>query len=313
MKPVAVNSGFTLIEVLAVLFLTALVIGLALDFYVDLSNQSARASEVTREIRRATTLLDRIAHDLERTVLMQRPDDTDPLEHPWLFLAEPRLAENGSDRIKFMARRAAQARGNATQGDVTTVSYVLQSRDDNGAYDLYRWSSPSVPESLDREFPAGDTPGALPLAENLSLFELRFLSEAGDWTQEWDSSQIEESNALPIAVEIKLALAQEALLDTDGFESPEPNAFSRQVMLPLRPLDLAALFDPDDDSDGDADDDEAQGLDPSLTVADCVDESRLRNLDIDIESIRAPASTSPWSEFAGLLCGLPEVKPECCT
>ena len=45
--------GFTLIEVLAVLFLTALVLGVALDFFVDLSNESAHASESTRELRRA--------------------------------------------------------------------------------------------------------------------------------------------------------------------------------------------------------------------------------------------------------------------
>src|SRR5262249_42518817 len=38
------SAGFTLIEVLAVLFLTALVLGVALDFFVDLSNQSAHAT-----------------------------------------------------------------------------------------------------------------------------------------------------------------------------------------------------------------------------------------------------------------------------
>ena len=66
-------AGFTLIEVLAVLFLTALVVGVALDFYVDLSNQSAHAAEVTRDIRRATSLMDRIARDLERAMMVVKP------------------------------------------------------------------------------------------------------------------------------------------------------------------------------------------------------------------------------------------------
>ena len=97
-------GGFTLIEMLAVLFLTALVIGVALDFYVDLSNQSAHASEVTRDVRRATSLLDRVARDLERTLLVVKPAETDPLSHPWVFIAESRLNLDGADRVKFVSR-----------------------------------------------------------------------------------------------------------------------------------------------------------------------------------------------------------------
>ena len=38
------RAGFTLIEVLAVLFLTALVLSAALSFYIDLSNDSPPTS-----------------------------------------------------------------------------------------------------------------------------------------------------------------------------------------------------------------------------------------------------------------------------
>src|SRR5262249_5474086 len=58
------RAGFTLIEVLAVLFLTALLVGTAIGFYIDLSNHSQKATDTTREVRRATTLIDRIASDV---------------------------------------------------------------------------------------------------------------------------------------------------------------------------------------------------------------------------------------------------------
>ena len=66
-------SGFTLIEVMAVIFLTALVLGVALDYYYDLSNASQRAMDRTREVRRATAILDRVARDLQSATLVTKP------------------------------------------------------------------------------------------------------------------------------------------------------------------------------------------------------------------------------------------------
>ena len=96
--------GFTLIEVLGVVLVTALLLGTTVSFYINLSRQATRASEHTRTIRRAGALLDRIAGDLEHTLLVSKPDDLDPLAHPWVFLAEPRLGQTGSDQIKFIRR-----------------------------------------------------------------------------------------------------------------------------------------------------------------------------------------------------------------
>ena len=63
------HAAFTLIEVLAVVLLTGIVISIALSFYLDLSRASNRAAEQTRGTRRAATLLDRIARDFAGTRL----------------------------------------------------------------------------------------------------------------------------------------------------------------------------------------------------------------------------------------------------
>jgi type II secretion system protein J len=236
------RQGFTLIEVLAVLFLTAIVLGVALNFYVDLSNQSHRASEATREVRRATSLLDRLARDFERTMLVQTPAETDPLDHPWLFLAESRYAEQGSDRVKFVARRAADSRSLEAASDLSMVSYQLYPRAQDGDFEIVRWSQPNLPERLELDFPLAEDPGAMVLADGVSRFELRFLDDTGEWVQQWNSTQLlDESSELPRAVEITVALAH---TDPETGDALPSEPYVRRVMLPVRPLDFETLLDP---------------------------------------------------------------------
>jgi type II secretion system protein J len=260
------RAGFTLIEVLAVLFLTALVLGVALNFYIDLSNQSHHASEATREVRRAASLLDRVARDLERAFLVKKPAEADPLTHPWVFVAESQHAERGADRVKFVARRAADRRTREGTSDIAVISYGLRPRALEGDFEILRWSRPDLPEALDRDFPAADDPEALVLADGVSRFELRFLDPEGEWVEEWDSSQLLDSSELPMAVEITVALSS-TNRETGALETSP--AYVRRVMLPVRPLDMETLLDPA--AYAEAAGESAAEEECTLTVADCVD------------------------------------------
>ena len=93
----AAQHGFTLIEVMGVILVTTILLAVAINFFVNLSRQATRASENTREVRRAATILDRIAADLEHAILVSKPAERDPLAHPWVFFAESRYGE-GADR-----------------------------------------------------------------------------------------------------------------------------------------------------------------------------------------------------------------------
>lgn len=258
------RGGFTLIEVMAVIFLTALVFGVAIDFYIDLSNQSHRASENTREIRRATSLLDRIAGDFERTLLAKKPEELDPLAHPWVFLGESRRGE-GSDRVKFITRRAADARSAEVEADISTVAYELAADEVNGDNMLIRWSQPNLPDGLDRQFPSPDDPRARMMADGVVDFAVYFLDAEGEWVDEWDSSQMLDSSELPTAVEIRVALAPLNPDDPDA----AIHTYRRQVLLPVRPLDFTTLLDPTAYAalDGDG----AGEGECRLKVADCID------------------------------------------
>jgi type II secretory pathway pseudopilin PulG len=313
-RPVA---AFTLIEVLAVILMVGAVLGLALDFYVDLSEASTRASEQLRVIRQSTALLDRIAADFERTLLVAKPEETDPLAHPWIFLGESRRSEHGADRVKFVARRSITRRGEGPVSDLEMVAYVLRPSEDGEAYELHRWSAPGLPDGLDREFPDAEHPDSLLLAEGIADFGVRFLSDGGTWTDTWDSSQLLQSGDLPLAVEIEVALA------------PPPNDpdvvasfYTRQVMLPVRPLNLVELFDPGTyGAPGGAGDDEDE--DGELTLADCVDvdalsagsQGALAGLSpevlAELQRLQENADTTPFEPYREYLAGNPAVREDC--
>ena len=80
------RSGFTLIEVLGAVFLTGVVLAVAVSLQVNLSEQSERAIEVMRVDLTASAVLDRVARDVSGASLLVRPsEETDPNLHPWFF------------------------------------------------------------------------------------------------------------------------------------------------------------------------------------------------------------------------------------
>jgi type II secretory pathway pseudopilin PulG len=309
--------GFTLIEVLAVILLITLVLGVALDFYVDLSDASTRASESIRGIRRATAILDRVAADFERSVLVRKPAETDPLAHPWVFLGEARRSDVGADRVKFVARRAVSRRDTGPVSDFEMVSYVLHPSEDRDAFELHRWSSPSLPEGLDRDFPSAEDPASLLLAEGIVEFGVQFQDADGEWKDSWDSSQLLESGELPTAVEIRIGLeAPQQFLDD------RQALYRRLVLLPMPPIDLEVLLDPNTYASGAGEDGE-EDEDGDLMLADCVDLDMLSAnaqgamtglspevLD-EIDRLRENADTTPFAPYRDRFGNHPAVREEC--
>ncbi len=57
------------------------------------------------------------------------------------------------------------------------------------------------------------------------------MSEQSGWQEEWDSSNLEDSQLLPIAAEIAVAFES-------GDEGAEPVPLVRQVWMPVRPVDI---------------------------------------------------------------------------
>jgi type II secretory pathway component PulJ len=286
--PVRPAAGFTLFEVLGVVFVTALVLGFATDYYIDLSRASSRASENTRDVRHAAAILDRIARDFESTLLVAKPEEVDPISHPWLFVAEVEDGDSGADHIKFVTRNFQPRRSEAHESDLTVVAYVTSPSQEDDRFDLYRWTSPQLPEDLDRSFPSPDDEASVLLAEGLTDFGVRFYDEAGEETDSWDSTTLTQSSTLPGSVVITVGIS-----DSDSgtaVDSEDLTLFSRRVVLPLRPLDLVALLDPErgvGGADVDRDGDGIPGID--------LDGDGIPDIDLGANGIPDDEATGPES------------------
>jgi type II secretory pathway component PulJ len=215
---------------LAVVFLMSIVLFVAIDFYLDLSRESTAAAEETRNARRAVVLLDRVARDLEGAVLLTKPPEVDPLAWHWLFLADSPDSSAGADRVKFVRRGHESRSSDAPESDLEVVAWFTADAPD-GSLELLRWSFPQLPDGNDRDFPTPDE-GDL-VASGLASFGIRFEDDTGQWTGRWDSSTLIGSSQLPQAAEIEVSFVTPDGQDTDG-------PYRRRVLLPMRPLDLAA-------------------------------------------------------------------------
>lgn len=233
------TKGFTLIEVLAAVLLTGMVIGAAVALYINLANATNIATERTREARHAVAILDRVARDVESAFLLVKPEDVDPLDHPWIFLAEARGDFGGADHLKFATRNHRPSRTDAHASDVGVVAYALVPGANEEGLLLLRSTSSRLPENLDRRFPADDDEGTLVLADFVRSFSVRFMNDSGEWLDEWDSSQIEQSGAIPRAVDVSVSL-----LGSGGFieDEEEPELYSRRVNLPVRPVPIGEII-----------------------------------------------------------------------
>src|SRR5262249_982557 len=205
--------------------------------------QTRLAMDKTGETRRATAVLDAVARDLERVVLVRKPASVeDPLSHPWIFYAEAEPGADGADRLRFITRGHPPRLSAQPESDLEVVFYsVHEGEADPGerpAPELWRKASPRLPGSAGREPADASTDGALLLADGLAEFGVRFYDEKGQESSGWDSSSLVQADQLPAAAEIRVALAHPDAPDA------QPTLFTRRVVLPLRPLDFDELLDP---------------------------------------------------------------------
>ncbi len=233
--------GFTLIEVLGAIFLTSLVVAVAVTAFVNLSSQSTRAVEMMREGLHSTAVLERITSDLSgASLLVRKSEDIDPHLHPWHFTAASQYAFGGADALKFISRSQRPRVGAMHVSDLAQVAYFTTVEED-GSTTLHRWSAPSLPPSYEPGFPRPDDPGSFVLADGLGGVTFRFRTEEGEWVDEWDSKQIIQSDQLPSAVEVSVyPFADEP--DFDGFDGGAP-AHVRQIVLHQRPIDLTLMIE----------------------------------------------------------------------
>ena len=130
------RSGFTLIEMMVVVVFTAITLVVAVDFFMDLTRASQAAMESTRTGRRATGILDRVSRDLQSAVLVVKPEEVDPLEHDWLFLAEEGSDGLGAERLLFVSRGRISRASDVHESDLELLRTGWQSSAERFGFDV---------------------------------------------------------------------------------------------------------------------------------------------------------------------------------
>lgn len=235
------RRGFTLLETLAVVGITGFLVTAITGMYIGIMRNSERATVATRDVRMASAILDRVAHDLEQAYLLELEEDDDPLTHPWLFVSNNRTGQFGADQVMFTTLshdERGRSAERASNSGLATYSYWLETNEDE-SYDLLRLIHPRPPASS--SFPRGDEPGTTLVAQELGAFSLRFMDETGSWLDTWDSTTLIDSEQLPLMVEISLGFlppAEAIALETaDSLTEPlELNEYRRRVVLFQRPV-----------------------------------------------------------------------------
>jgi type II secretory pathway pseudopilin PulG len=251
--------GFTLIEIMAAVFLTSIVMALAISFQVSLGRGTSAARERLRYQRQAVTLLDRVARDLAGAYFIARADQTEATDHPWIFLADDLTGDGSSsaksNAVKFVTRNYQPQSLEEHASELAVTSYFLAKNEDDPGYRLLLWRKPRVPLVYDPEYPSPDDPLSEIVGENLASFELSFIDMNGGESNTWDSTQREGFDSIPLAVRIEIAMIDpnadpddlSAEIEPDDLEysdSPDEDGdrlFSKTVILPVRPLDWLVL------------------------------------------------------------------------
>lgn len=246
--------GFTMIEVLAAVLLTSIVISVAVSFQLNLGTTTAIARERLRTQRHAVALLDRISRDLAGAYFIAATDSAARKTNPWIFLSDRHFSEDGNaDAIKFITRNYRPQDLDGHNSDLAVVAYYLNPMEDSRGYELMRWRKPHMPQAYDPTFPELDDPDADVVGENLAYFGLSMIDVTGAEVPEWNSSLKQGRAALPIGVTIEIAMLDPREIDADpdadeddDFDPDDENElganiYSKTVVLPLRPLDWAFL------------------------------------------------------------------------
>ena len=202
------NRGFTLMEVMIAVAITALMgTVVAMAFQTGFNAKEVVEADADR-YRMLRTAMNRMVREVGSAYVSDRYDlkrFRDQNDRPSNFVGE-------RDRLLFTTFAHQRLYTDAKESDQAVVEYFVESSNErgaNGRQDLKRRVNPNVGERMDR----GGTTDVL--YEGVKGLEFSYWdSEKKDWDDEWDTRRTERKSILPTRVRIVLVA-----LDENGKEA----------------------------------------------------------------------------------------------
>jgi len=222
------SEGFTLLEILITVALLGLLFGLLMPTYTQVLDAHKRTLDDSPRDSTATIALDRMERELVGTILLVRPEDVPPEEHPWIFATRDEVIDGeDADAIRFVTESPARVAGAAIAGGFRIVTYAART-DSEGRLNLYR-AEEVLPKERVLDLPALEEP---PAVRDIKRFNITVTDDKSRRTADvWDSTELQEDR-LPSAVQLQIQLNDR---NRDGVVS-EGRLFTRGVELRVRPI-----------------------------------------------------------------------------
>jgi len=216
------ERGFTLIEVMIAVALTAVIGAMALGAFQRASAARQAVEEQDERVSGARAALGRIASELSMAFVSDHFDHRRYRDRPTVF-----RGRDGGDRDRLSFATMSHVRGvrDAKESDQMAVAYEVDvDPDASGAYALFR----SVKARIDDE-PDRDASRTV-LLRHVTGFDVSYWDwQKQEWAREWSTAP-GERELLPTRVRLKLTLRM-----PDGAEK----SFETQTRIALiRPLDF---------------------------------------------------------------------------
>jgi len=224
------RRGFTLIEVLVALVITAIVLtGVYASFtaVMDTRRRVEADAGIDMEPR---LVLTRISREIESAFLVKRAEDAPPESRYTVFTgSQSEVAGHPGDKLSFSTFSHTKRGVDADESDQAIVEYTTEENEPGpevpggAGTDRRRNDGERTLALLRREWrripPPGETqraePRAIALVDDVQGFRVRFRDDEGEWTDRWDSTEVRTLDLLPAAVEITLTLRDGAGRDRD--------------------------------------------------------------------------------------------------
>jgi general secretion pathway protein J len=212
--------GFTLIEILAAIFIFALVTGLTYGSFEGVFSSADRVNAGSQLYEMGSVCIERMVFDLQDIHVMTypryAPPDIDDEPNIYQIKGESAGAAGESfARLRFASLAHLDFRS-ATQQGIAQIVYYVQETEGDGF--VLRRSDHLYPYPEFEENPLDPV-----LCEQVRAFELIYYDDEGREFEDWDSESDDYEYSTPRSIRIKLALGQDPNLVT----------FETAVTLPL--------------------------------------------------------------------------------
>ncbi|MFP4475289.1 MAG: prepilin-type N-terminal cleavage/methylation domain-containing protein [Desulfatibacillaceae bacterium] len=222
-------AGFTLIEVLVAMFIFSLVVGLLFGAYSGILASVEGTNKLVRRYEGVKNCMERIQLDLDSVQVRPKttytPPDFDDPPDPWRLVAE-RENVQGLDftRLRFASLAHVNLTDDDTSGGIAEIVYYVTPDPAGKGFVLRRRDTLFAPlfEEIDEDYRLDPI-----LVEGVRDVSFKFLNDADEWVDEWDSDADSYEHATPKAVAVMVEIGG----PTTG--RGEGDRFETAVRLPL--------------------------------------------------------------------------------